>query len=48
MASLVYGHWKQPAMLLKMVYYVVISFQISIFEPLETTPDGEVMIKEEL
>ena len=32
------NHWKQPQGALSEAQYVVICFQISIFEPLETTP----------
>ena len=31
------NHWKQPALVREISKYVVICFQISIFEPLETT-----------
>ena len=34
------NHWKQPLLKRYMVKVVVICFQISIFEPLETTYDG--------
>ena len=35
------NHWKQPVNMLPLLAYVVICFQISIFEPLETTRNME-------
>ena len=40
------NHWKQPFVSLNIPHYVVICFQISIFEPLETT-SGRLMSAQE-
>ena len=34
------NHWKQPTDIFELMETVVICFQISIFEPLETTVNG--------
>ena len=36
------NHWKQQTLIVYIIDYVVISFQISIFEPLETASSGNM------